>query len=177
MWIFYFYVVFISSKIYFMDNLNKEIEKIKKLMLFESSETEKTETDSDEIEDTTDGEDVGDKEFITYGNTTIKVSSGWLKDDKNRLGCVKVEKPFYVGGGSFAQGIKKLIQKVKGNVVAEPQNAISLYDKIKLSKEEKDILVKKWDSNKVFSKEESGAVIKIGRTDELIKFCKKEWSE
>jgi len=160
-----------------MDNINEEIERIKKLMLFESSETEKTETDSEEIEDTTDGEDVGDKEFITYGDTTIKVSGGWLKDDKGRKGCVKVEKPFFVGGGSFAQGIKKLIQKVKGNVVAEPQNAISLYDEIKLSKAEKDNLVKKWDSNKVYSKEQSGAVINIGRTDELIKFCKKEWAD
>lgn len=176
MWIFYFYVVFISIDLLYMENLNEEIERIKKLMLFESSEVkDDTETDTEETEDNTNNADPGDKNFIVYGDTIIKVSGGWLKDNKGRLGCVKVDKPFILGGGSFAQGIKKLIQRIKGNVVAEPSNAISLYDEIKLTKEEKDNLVKKWEFNKVYSKEQSGAVIKIGRTDELIKFCKKEW--
>jgi hypothetical protein len=171
--------LFLSSiykyKVNFMSNLNEELERIKKLMLFESSETENTETDNEETEEDTNKADPGDKNFIVYGDTTIKVSGGWLKDNKNRLGCVKVEKPIYMGGGSFAQGIKKLIQRVKGNVIAEPTLAISLYDEIKLSKGEKDTLVKKWESNDVFTKEQSGAVIKIGRTDKLTKFCKSEW--
>ncbi len=176
MWIFYFYVVFISIDLLYMENLYEELERIKKLMLFESSEVkDDTETDTKETEDNSNYVDPGDKNFMVYGDTTIKVFGGWLKDNNNRVGCVKVEKPLYLGGGSFAQGIKKLVQRIKGNVVAEPSNAISLYDEIKLSKEEKDNLVKKWESNKVYSKEQSGAVIKIGRTDELVKFCKKEW--
>jgi hypothetical protein len=159
-----------------MENLNEEIERIKKLMLFESSEVkDDVETDSEETENVTDNEDEGDKNFMVYGDTVIKVSGGWLKDNKNRKGCVKVEKPFYLGGGSFAQGIKKLVQRAKGNVVAEPVDAISLYDEIKLTKDEKDNLVKKWESNKVYSKEQSGAVIKIGRTDVLKNYCKNEW--
>ena len=159
-----------------MGKLNEEIDRIKKLMLFESSEVkDDIETDTEEIEDVTNSEDGGDKNFMVYGDTIIKVSGGWLKDNKGRLGCVKVDKPFLLGGGSFAQGIKKIIQKVKGNVVAEPTKAISIYDEIKLSKEEKDNLVKKWESNKIYSKEQSGAVIKIGRTDELRNYCKNEW--
>jgi hypothetical protein len=158
-----------------MDNLNEEIVRIKKLMLFESSETEKTETDSEEIEDTTDGEDEGDKNFMTYGDTTIKVYGGWLKDNKGREGCVKVDRDWFLGG-PFAQGIKKLIQKVKGNVVAEPQKAISLYDEINLSKTEKDSLIKKWQNGEVFVKNQSGVDVIIGRTKELTNFCKKEWA-
>ena len=159
-----------------MENLNEEIDRIKKLMLFESSEVKDgVETDTEETENVTDNEDEGDKNFMVYGDTVIKVSGGWLKDNKNRKGCVKVEKPFYLGGGSFAQGIKKLVQRAKGNVVAEPVDAISLYDEIKLTKDEKDNLVKKWESNKVYTKEQSGAVIKIGRTDGLTNYCKNEW--
>ena len=159
-----------------MGNLNEEIDRIKKLMLFESSEVkDDIETDTEETEDNTNYADPGDKDFMVNGGTTIEVYGGWLKDNKGRKGCVKVQKPLYLGGGSFAQGIKKLIQRVKGNVIAEPTLAISLYDEIKLSKEEKDTLVKKWELNRVFTKEQSGAVIKIGRTDELTKFCKSEW--
>lgn len=151
-----------------MENLNEEINRIKKLMLFESTKDE-IETDSQKPDDE------GDKDFMVYGDTTVKVSGGWLKDNKGRLGCVKVIKPFYLGGGSFAQGIKKIIQKVKGNVIAEPTNAISLYDEIKLSKSEKDSLINKWESNEVFTKEQSGAEIRIGRNKNLVEFCKKEW--
>lgn len=159
-----------------MVNLNEEIDRIKKLMLFESSNVkDDIKTDTEESEDTSDIEDQGDKDFMVYGDTIIKVYGGWLKDNKGREGCVKVVKPWYMGGGSFAQGIKKLIQRVKGNVIAEPTNAISLYDQITLSKTEKDNLIKKWKSNEVFTKEQSGAEIHIGRTNELTNFCKKEW--
>ena len=80
-----------------------------------------------------------------------------------------------MGGGAFAQGIKKLTQKVKGNVVAEPKNAISLYDEINLTKSDKDSLIKKWNNNEIFSKTESGAEILIGRTKSMTEFCKKAW--
>lgn len=159
-----------------MENLNEEIDRIKKLMLFESSEVkDDVETDTEETENVTDNEDEGDKNFMVYGDTTIKVSGGWLIDNKGREGCVKVVKPWYVGGGAFAQGIKKLIQKVKGNVIAEPTLAISLYDEIILSKSEKESLIKKWKSNEVFSKTQDGAEIRIGRTDGITNFCKNEW--
>ncbi len=80
-------------------------------------------------------------------------------------------------GGTFAQGIKKLIQRLKGNVVAMPQNAIDLYDEIELSKSEKEILIKKWKDNEVFVKKQNGAEIHIGRSKELTNFCKKEWAK
>ena len=146
-----------------MRNINEEIVKIKRLMLIESEEKEGTDSDT------------GEKNFMSYGDTTIKVSGGWLKDNNGRIGCVKVKKPFYLGGGAFAQGIKKLTQKVKGNVVAEPKNAISLYDEINLTKSDKDSLIKKWNNNEIFSKTESGAEILIGRTKSMTEFCKKDW--
>jgi hypothetical protein len=159
----------------YMENLNEELKRIKKLMLFESSEVkDDTETDTEETEDVTNDGEPGDKNFIVHDDTTIKVSGGWLKDNKNRIGCVKVARPWILGG-SFAQGIKKLIQRLKGNVVAKPQNAISLYDEIEISKSEKEILVKKWNKNEIFVKEQAGVEIHIGRTEELKNFCKKDW--
>jgi hypothetical protein len=161
-----------------MKSLNEEIEKIKKLMLFESSETEKTEIDTEESEDVvgSKGDDEGDKNFMSYGDTTIKVSAGWLKDNKGRTGCVKVDRGWFFGG-PFAQGIKKIVQKVKGNVVAEPEKAISLYDEIKLSKTEKDSLIKKWEKGEDYVKNEGGVDIIIGRTKGLTNFCKNDWSK
>jgi len=159
-----------------MENLNEELKRIKKLMLFESSEVkDDTETDTKETEDVTNDSDPGDKNFIIHDDTTIKVSGGWLKDNKNRIGCVKVDAGWL--GGTFAQGIKKLIQRLKGNVVAMPQNAIDLYDEIELSKSEKEILIKKWKDNEVFVKKQKGAEIHIGRSKELTNFCKKEWAK
>lgn len=175
MWIFYFYLVFISIDLLYMENLNEELKRIKKLMLFESSEVkDDTETDTEETEDVTNDGDPGDKNFIVYDDTTIKVSGGWLRDNKNRMGCVKVDRPWILGG-SFAQGIKKLIQRLKGNVVAMPTKAIDLYDEIEISKSEKESLVKKWENNEIFVKKQAGVEIHIGRAKELTNFCKKEW--
>lgn len=158
-----------------MENLNEELKRIKKLMFFESSEVkDDTETDSEETEDVTNDGDPGDKNFIVHDDITIKVSGGWLKDNKNRIGCVKVDSPWPFG--TFAQGIKKLIQRLKGNVVATPSKAIDLYDEIEMSKSEKESLVKKWENNEVFVKKQNGAEIHIGRTKGLTNYCKKEWA-
>ena len=162
-----------------MENLNEELKRIKKLMLFESSEVKDdtetdSETDTEETEDIINDEEPGDKNFIVHDDTTIKVSAGWLKDNKNRIGCVKVGRP-WLFGGPFAQGIEKLTQKLKGNVVAIPAKAFDLYDEIQMSKSEKESLVKKWENNEVFVKKQAGVEIHIGRTKELTNYCKKEW--
>ena len=50
-----------------MENLNEEIDRIKKLMLFESSEVkDDVETDTEETEDNTKYVDPGDKNFMVY---------------------------------------------------------------------------------------------------------------
>ena len=65
----------------YMENLNEELKRIKKLMLFESSEVkDDTETDTEETEDVTNDGEPGDKNFIVQGLTCIHTLKKYNKN-------------------------------------------------------------------------------------------------
>jgi hypothetical protein len=120
---------------------------------------------------------INEETNLTEGSVSIKNpnftitadGSGWLKDGKNNLMCVKVDAPWPIG--TFAQGIKNIIPKKDGGATIIPTG--SKIGNIEITGKEFLSLATSILNGSPYRIRKSGSDISIGKS--IVPFCKKDW--